>query len=86
MDEKKIEMIKLEHQIEVENKENIWETSCMRVDKRCVIFANQCFFGFAVLVFCMIQLTKEMSTEDKMVYITMLSSTVAIFLPSPSLK
>jgi hypothetical protein len=90
MDEAKdqLESRKLEHKIEIENREseNIWQASCLKLDRRCLIFVNQVMFGLLLTSFCMIQLSQDKSTEEKMVYLTMLSSTMGIFLPSPSLK
>jgi hypothetical protein len=84
-----MEAKKLDHVIELENKEseNIWQASCLRLDRRCLIFCNQVFFGLMLTVFCMIKLTNDdISTEKQMVYLSLLSTITAIFLPSPSIK
>ena len=78
----------LEHKIEIENKEqeNVWQASCIKLDRRCLIFCNQVLFGLILTGFCMTKLTRELSTEEQMVYLSLLSTVTGIFLPSPSIK
>jgi hypothetical protein len=86
--DKDLERRQLEHKIDLEEKEadNIWQASCLKLDRRCLIFCNQVLFGLILTFFCMIKLTKELSTEEQMVYLSLLSTVTGIFLPSPSIK
>jgi hypothetical protein len=79
---------KLDHIIDLENKQadNIWQASCIKLDRRCLIFCNQVLFGLILTIFCMMKLTRELSTEEQMVYLSLLSTVTGIFLPSPSIK
>ena len=86
--DKDLQRRKLEHKIEIENKEqeNVWQASCIKLDRRCLIFCNQVLFGLILTIFCMIKLTSDISTEEQMVYLSLLSTVTGIFLPSPSIK
>jgi hypothetical protein len=85
---KEIEIKKLEHTIEMENKqqENIWQASCLKLDRRCLIFCNQVFFGLLLTTFSMYKLSKDVSVEEQMVWLSLLSTITGIFLPSPNIK
>jgi hypothetical protein len=78
----------LEHRIDLEEKaaDNIWQASCLKLDRRCLIFVNQVMFGLILCFFCMYKLSRDMSTEEQMVYLSLLSTITAIFLPSPNIK
>ena len=86
--DKDLQRRQLEHKIEIENKEqeNVWQASCIKLDRRCLIFCNQVLFGLILTIFCMIKLTRDISTEEQMVYLSLLSTVTGIFLPSPSIK
>ena len=86
--DKDLQRRQLEHKIEIENKEqeNVWQASCLKLDRRCLIFCNQVLFGLILTIFCMIKLTRDISTEEQMVYLSLLSTVTGIFLPSPSIK
>ena len=85
---KEIEIKKLEHTIEMENKqqENIWQASCLKLDRRCLIFCNQVFLGLLLTTFSMYKLSKDVSVEEQMVWLSLLSTITGIFLPSPNIK
>jgi hypothetical protein len=84
-----LDRLKLEHQIDMDNNvaANVWKTSCLAVDRRCLIFMNQVMFSLAIMIFSMFKLSdNELDTEQHMVYLSLLTTIIGIFLPSPSLR
>jgi hypothetical protein len=84
-----LEKMKVEHEIEMENRQaaNVWQASCMKFDRRCLIFMNQVFFGMTITIFCMFKLSNdELDVEIHMVYLSILTTIIGIFLPSPTLR
>jgi hypothetical protein len=86
--EREIKIKQLEHAIEMENKreENLWQASCLKLDRRCLIFCNQVFFGLLLTIFSMYKLSRDVTVEEQMVWLSLLSTITGIFLPSPSIK
>jgi len=67
-------------------KKDYWETClCGKTDHRVAIFIVQVFFGTAMMFFCFYKLSSSPSCAEENVYISLLSGTVGIFLPSPRL-
>lgn len=63
-----------------------WDTCiCGKTDQRVAIFAVQVFFGITMMCFCFYKLSTSPTCAEENVYISLLSGTVGIFLPSPKL-
>lgn len=70
---------------EKEKEENEWKSCCFKADRKAIKYFTQVFFGVVVIGFSMLQLNKDdVSKEKEIIYFSLLSSTVAMFLPSPS--
>jgi hypothetical protein len=78
--------MQLEHDIELENRKMdlTWRTSCIELDRRCVIFITQTFFSLIVISFCIAKLVGPKEDDDT-IYISLLTTILGIYLPSPSL-
>lgn len=87
--EKKILELK-EKKLELEERKNDQTWSCCTkrsTDARLLEFIVKVGFGCSIIFFCMAQLLdKDLSCESSAVYIGLLSSTLGVFLPAPSLK
>jgi hypothetical protein len=74
-------------EIKIEAKEseinNIYNCCGESYDRRCLSFVTQVLIGLMVIIFCIVQLCTLEAHEDKEIYLILLSSTVAIFMPSP---
>jgi hypothetical protein len=84
-----LDKMRLEHKIELENSAaaNVWQASCMKFDRRCLIFMNQVVFGMTITIFCMFKLSNDdLDVEKHMVYLSLLTTIIGIFLPSPTLR
>ena len=60
-----------------------WQCFSIR-NQHEVKYFMQCAFGLIVIIFCMYQIAN--SNDDKNVYFSLLSGTLGLFLPSPSMK
>jgi hypothetical protein len=70
--------------IENEKFKDEWTTCCSRTDKHFLRFIIQVLMGFAVIMFSMVQIT--VGADKSEVYFSMLSGTLAYFLPAPSIE
>ncbi len=80
---------RLEHKIEIEDLELENHYDCCigkKTDKRVLIYLTQVGFGISVMTFCAAQLFIDDSCDRTSIYLPLLTSVLAYFLPSPSLS
>jgi hypothetical protein len=71
--------------IDDENSENQWSGCCSKSDKGFIKYLTQILFGASVCIFSMVQIGRN-DVPNKEVYFGLLSGTMGIFMPHPSLK
>ena len=85
-----LERLKIEHKIDVENKELEleWKSCCLTVDKNMVLYFGQISFAFAVLAFSAAMLIKaEGQCDQSAPYINLISFLLGkLFSSVPSTK
>ena len=59
---------------------------CSVKNKDEIIYFTQCFFGLFMISFSMYQIVHNGSDANNDVWIATLSSTVAVFLPAPTMN
>lgn len=64
---------------------NLWRSCCLTVDKQMVQYITQCTMLFGVAIFSGYMVATNDACSNG-VYLSLLSSTLSIFLPSPSMK
>ena len=75
------------HQIEVEDDERRFahETTCVTVDRRAVSYFGQLGFALLVIVFCIVQLSRDSDCATWAKYSPVLMLVIGAMLPSPKL-
>jgi hypothetical protein len=51
-----------------------------------ILFICQFILSFSMVIFSIVKLTGDVSESDKLLYVSMLTTNVATFLPNPRLK
>ena len=74
-----------DNQIEFEHRYQ-WNSCCLRVDKRALIFFTQAAFSGCIVAFCITMLCTSPSCDTFSRYSPLLTLVVGIWLPSPQLK
>ena len=71
----------------IENKqlEESWQMCCSKSDRHFIKYVVQVAMGASVIIFSMIQIATG-NQENNEIYFSLLSGTMAYFLPSPSMK
>ena len=82
VEKKRIENEQL--RIDNEQRKQEWSSVCGRVDKRMFKYIVQCLFGGSVMIYSMVQLAVIEESQNREIYISLLSTTLGLFLPSPS--
>ena len=59
-----------------------WQFKKGRVDRRFMIWLTQVVITLSVLVYCMFMLTSPNTTDERTIWISLLSAIVGNFLPS----
>jgi hypothetical protein len=64
-----------------------WRSCCFKIDKRVFVFTSQLIISIIILTFSMIQLAGEHGTcEGSAPYLTLISTLIGYWLPSPTIK
>ena len=80
------------HKIAVEDDERAfehkyqWNSCCLRVDKRALLFFTQATFSAAVAGFCIAMLIAHQDCATFSRYSPLLGLVIGVWLPSPQLK
>jgi hypothetical protein len=61
-----------------------WDTCCSRTSQSFIKYSVQVAIGLIVILFAMIQIINK--AENKEIYFSLLSGTMGIFFPHPSLS
>lgn len=67
------------------NVENTWQSCCLTVDRRAIIYFSQMFISVGVMSFCGVQLIRLENCEAQSLYSGLLSLVVGIYLPQPKI-
>ena len=62
-----------------------WRLCCSNSDKGFVKYVVQALFGASLMVFSMVQISRS-DVDHKEIYFSLLSGTVGLFLPHPTIK
>lgn len=72
---------------QIENKrqesERIWKACCFELDRSIAFFFAQLIISLAMIVFCMWQLSRELTSDSRQMYSGFLSFVIGVWLPSP---
>ena len=71
--------------IENEQLRQEWTFCCSKSNKEFVKYITQIGFGASVMIFSMVQISRA-DVESKEIYFSLLSGTLGLFLPHPSMK
>jgi len=71
--------------IQNEKLKDEWSGCCSHSNKEFVKYITQIGFGAAVMIFSMIQISRP-GVENKEIYFSLLSGTMGLFLPHPSMS
>lgn len=84
-----VELRKVEHQIEVEDREfnNLWRCcSGSVIDQRATRFFTQLLISLVVITVCVYQLVSLDNCEAQSLYSGLLTMVIGVWLPSPNLS
>jgi hypothetical protein len=73
------EQIKFEH-------ETTWNSCCLKVDKRALVYFTQAGFSAVIVAFCITLLGLNQDCETFSKYSPLLTLVVGIWLPQPQMK
>ena len=80
------------HKIAVEDNEREfehkyqWNSCCLRVDKRALLFFTQATFSAGIAAFCIGMLITDQSCDSFSRYSPLLGLVIGVWLPSPSFQ
>lgn len=80
---------KLEHAIEVEEKEydDTWRSCCgSQIDRRCVVYAMQSSIMLIIIGFCIFKLTTSLDCTETSTYLSLMMFILGIALPCPKVQ
>lgn len=83
-EERKLNIDIKEQEVHLEN--DLRCCSNTLLDKRCLKFAVQAVLSISIILLSSVQLIRNVSDSDKTLYYSMLSSTIAYWCPSPTIK
>lgn len=64
-----------------------WKSCCFKIDKRVLVFSSQLIISIIILIFSMVQLIGEHGNcEGSAPYLTLISTLIGYWLPSPTIK
>lgn len=64
-----------------------WKSCCFKIDKRVFVFSSQLIISIIILIFSMVQLMGEHGNcEGSAPYLTLISTLIGYWLPSPTIK
>ena len=64
----------------------VWRSCCMKVNKQMVVYMTTMGILGGIIIFCCYQLTHLTSCSDQATYISLLSATVGLIVPSPMMR
>jgi hypothetical protein len=71
--------------IQEEDQDKEWKLCCSKSNKSFIKYITQVCFGASIMIFSMAQIARS-DVDNKEIYYSMLSGTVGLFLPHPTLK
>ena len=73
-----------DQEVDNEDDNREWKICCSNSSKPFVKYLSQVGFGAAVVIFSMIQISRNV--DDKAIYFGIMSATVGIFMPHPTMS
>lgn len=64
----------------------VWRSCCIKADKQAVVYLTTMGILGGIVIFCCYQLTHLKSCSDQATYISLLSATVGLIVPSPMMR
>jgi len=61
----------------------VWESCCLRLDKRIVVFMSQLSTSLAIIFFCMYMLCTHRDCDTFARYSPLLTLVIGVWLPQP---
>jgi len=61
-----------------------WQGCGKNIDKHCFKYICQIVMGMSLMIFSMIQISREVKNQE--IYFSILSGTLGVFLPQPVIK
>ena len=85
---KEIDTEILHHKFKIEDEklENKWESCCLTIDKRFLLFGTQFFVMLLIIIFCIVQLIKNNDCEAQRAYSSLLTFIIGVMIPTPKVK
>lgn len=71
--------------VRLERERNRWDICCSKTDRRALKFLVQVIFGLSIVIFSMVMIVVRVD-QDNAVFYSMLSGTVGLFLPHPTIN
>ena len=68
------------------NENDIWRSCCIKADKQAVVYITTMTILSGIITFCCIQLTRLEDCNSQSTYISLLSATVGLIVPSPMMN
>ena len=65
--------------------ENHWDSCCLRIDKRAVLFFTQVLISLIIIFFCIYQLIVLPDCDTKTPFMGLLTLVVGVHLPQPTM-
>lgn len=65
--------------------ENHWDSCCLRIDKRALLFFSQLLISLIVIFFCIYQLVVSPNCDSKTPFMGLLTLVVGVHLPQPTM-
>ena len=65
--------------------DNHWDSCCLRIDKRAVLFFTQFFISLIIIFFCIYQLVVLPDCDTKTPFMGLLTLVVGVHLPAPTM-
>jgi len=64
----------------------VWRSCCIKADKQAVVYLTTMGILGGIIIFCCIQLTRLNDCNSQATYISLLSATVGLIVPSPMMN
>ena len=77
---------RMEHKFKVEDErnKNVWESFCMRMDRRAVQFFTQIVIIASIMMLCAYQLVNLPECDAQQSYLGLLTLLIGLVLPNPT--
>ena len=78
----------IDHEIKVQDEhyDNTWDSCCLTMDKRAVVFFFQMFIISGVMVFNIIQLIRLQECAHQVPYMSLLTFLIGVLIPNPKIS